>query len=84
MPRPAGARVAVPYLTQLTRPPPRLDCLLCLAARVLTRLLQGFYARPQKKEDGTLNIMVWEVGIPGKEGVSWDLPAQGDATDAAD
>lgn len=30
---------------------------------------KGFYARPQKKEDGTLNMMVWEIGIPGKEGV---------------
>ncbi|GMK56012.1 hypothetical protein CspeluHIS016_0210680 [Cutaneotrichosporon spelunceum] len=31
----------------------------------------GFYARPQKKEDGTLNMMVWDVGIPGKEGTDW-------------
>lgn len=28
----------------------------------------GFYARPAKKSDGTLNIMQWETGIPGKEG----------------
>ncbi|BEI85838.1 hypothetical protein CcaverHIS002_0601250 [Cutaneotrichosporon cavernicola] len=31
----------------------------------------GFYARPQKKEDGTLNMMVWDVGIPGKEATDW-------------
>jgi hypothetical protein len=30
---------------------------------------QGFYARPMKAADGTLNLMVWEVGIPGKQGV---------------
>lgn len=27
----------------------------------------GFYARPAKREDNSMNIMVWEVGIPGKE-----------------
>ena len=32
------------------------------------RGLQGFYARPQKKGD-VLDLLVWEVGIPGKEGV---------------
>ena len=26
----------------------------------------GFYARPQSKSDGTLNLMIWECGIPGK------------------
>jgi hypothetical protein len=31
---------------------------------------QGFYAKPQKNADGTLNMMLWEVGIPGKQGVS--------------
>jgi hypothetical protein len=34
----------------------------------LTR--QGFYARPVKAADGTQNMMVWELGIPGKQGVS--------------
>ena len=29
----------------------------------------GFYARPEKKEDGALNIMRWETGIPGKDGI---------------
>jgi hypothetical protein len=32
--------------------------------------MQGFYAKPVKAADGTLNMMVWEVGIPGKQGVS--------------
>ena len=38
----------------------------------LTRvlLLQGFYARPAKAPDGTLNLMEWDVGIPGKQNVS--------------
>eukprot|EP01036_Dinobryon_divergens_P029346 gene29346-38425_t len=31
----------------------------------------GFYARPEKKEDGALNIMRWETGIPGKDGTDW-------------
>ena len=31
----------------------------------------GFYARPTSKEDGSSNIMVWEAGIPGKEGTDW-------------
>lgn len=28
----------------------------------------GFYAKPGKKADNSTNIMVWETGIPGKEG----------------
>jgi ubiquitin-conjugating enzyme E2 I len=32
--------------------------------------LQGFYAKPTKSPDGSMNLMEWEVGIPGKEGVS--------------
>jgi ubiquitin-conjugating enzyme E2 I len=31
---------------------------------------QGFWARPQKIGD-TLNLLTWEAGIPGKEGVSF-------------
>jgi len=31
---------------------------------------QGFVARPTKAADGTLNLMNWECGIPGKKGVS--------------
>ena len=30
---------------------------------------QGFYARPAKASDGTMNLMEWEVGIPGKSNV---------------
>ncbi|KAM0788527.1 SUMO conjugating enzyme Hus5 [Microbotryomycetes sp. NB124-2] len=31
----------------------------------------GFWARPQKTSDGSLNLMLWDVGIPGKEGTIW-------------
>lgn len=41
---------------------------------------QGFYAKPSKAADGSMNLMEWEVGIPGKQGVrflrvSMDLPS---------
>lgn len=39
--------------------------------------MQGFYARPVKKADGTLNLLEWDVGIPGKPDVS--LLVGGDA-----
>jgi ubiquitin-conjugating enzyme E2 I len=29
----------------------------------------GFYARPTTGTDGSLNLMNWECGIPGKVGV---------------
>ena len=32
--------------------------------------LQGFFAKPVKKSDGTMNLMEWEVGIPGKDNVN--------------
>lgn len=32
--------------------------------------LKGFYARPMKGADGTLDLLVWEAGIPGKKDVS--------------
>ncbi|KAK1922104.1 ubiquitin-conjugating enzyme/RWD-like protein [Papiliotrema laurentii] len=32
----------------------------------------GFYAKPQKQADGTLNMMLWEVGIPGKKDTNWE------------
>lgn len=35
---------------------------------------KGFYAKPMKNDDGTLNMMKWEVGIPGKEEVGIALP----------
>jgi hypothetical protein len=31
---------------------------------------QGFFAKPQKDGD-SLNLMQWDIGIPGKEGVRW-------------
>ncbi|KAL7418411.1 SUMO conjugating enzyme Hus5 [Cryptotrichosporon argae] len=31
-----------------------------------------FYAKPMKKDDGTLDMMLWEVGVPGKEGTDWE------------
>lgn len=32
-------------------------------------LAQGFYAKPTKAADGSMNLLEWEVGIPGKAGV---------------
>ncbi|KAL4067706.1 ubiquitin-conjugating enzyme/RWD-like protein [Scleroderma citrinum] len=32
----------------------------------------GFYAKPVKAADGSMNLMEWEVGIPGKTGTAWD------------
>jgi hypothetical protein len=32
--------------------------------------MKGFYARPKKEADGSLNLLFWEVGIPGRAGVS--------------
>ena len=31
--------------------------------------LKGFYAKPAKAADGSMNLMEWEVGIPGKSKV---------------
>ncbi|KAG6832045.1 SUMO conjugating enzyme Hus5 [Tricholoma furcatifolium] len=33
---------------------------------------QGFYAKPSKSSDGSMNLMEWEVGIPGRSGTSWE------------
>jgi len=32
----------------------------------------GFYARPDKGDDGDANIMKWVCGIPGKDGTLWE------------
>lgn len=32
--------------------------------------LKGFYAKPAKAADGSMNLMEWEVGIPGKSKVN--------------
>ncbi len=34
----------------------------------------GFYAKPMKKSDNSIDLMNWEVGIPGKEG-RWFISA---------
>ncbi|KAK9474096.1 ubiquitin-conjugating enzyme/RWD-like protein [Dipodascopsis tothii] len=31
----------------------------------------GFYAKPNKLADGSLDLMTWSVGIPGKAGTIW-------------
>ncbi|BGP14649.1 SUMO conjugating enzyme Hus5 [Rhodosporidiobolus nylandii] len=31
----------------------------------------GFWAKPQKNEDGSLNLKIWDTGIPGKENVHY-------------
>ena len=28
--------------------------------------------RPMKNADGTMNLMLWEYGIPGKKGTPWE------------
>ncbi|THH09363.1 hypothetical protein EW145_g2078 [Phellinidium pouzarii] len=33
---------------------------------------EGFYARPAKAADGSMNLMEWEVGIPGKQHTAWE------------
>lgn len=35
----------------------------------------GFWAKPKKAADGTLDMKTWETGIPGKEGVSRSDPS---------
>eukprot|EP00124_Ichthyophonus_hoferi_P001826 Ihof_evm7s107 gene=Ihof_evmTU7s107 len=32
----------------------------------------GFTAHPIKKTDGTMDLMTWECGIPGKRGSDWE------------
>lgn len=44
--------------------------LLTLSSFLSVSLVQGFYARPAKAADGSLDLMNWEVGIPGKPNVS--------------
>jgi hypothetical protein len=44
--------------------------ILCGMVADSSRLIpQGFYARPAKAPDGSMNLMIWECGIPGKKGV---------------
>lgn len=39
--------------------------------------LQGFWARPQKLGEA-LNLLQWDVGVPGKDGVSLSVAGRGD------
>ncbi|KAI7864231.1 SUMO-conjugating enzyme ubc9 [Spinellus fusiger] len=32
----------------------------------------GFWARPGKNEDNSLDLMNWKCGIPGKENTAWE------------
>jgi ubiquitin-conjugating enzyme E2 I len=32
----------------------------------------GFFAKPAKLADGSMNLMEWQVGIPGKAGTPWE------------
>ncbi|KAI8854326.1 ubiquitin-conjugating enzyme/RWD-like protein [Chytridium lagenaria] len=32
----------------------------------------GFWAKPDKNADNTMNLLSWKVGIPGKPGTSWE------------
>ncbi len=32
----------------------------------------GFFAKPEKSNDGSLNLLSWTAGIPGKPGTSWE------------
>lgn len=41
--------------------------------KALAHQTQGFWAKPMKGADGTLNLLVWEAGIPGKAGVSFGV-----------
>ncbi|KAJ3068654.1 E2 SUMO-conjugating protein ubc9 [Podochytrium sp. JEL0797] len=34
--------------------------------------LFGFYAKPTKNADNSLNMMKWDVGIPGKKDTPWE------------
>eukprot|EP00127_Corallochytrium_limacisporum_P003219 Clim_evm68s147 gene=Clim_evmTU68s147 len=32
----------------------------------------GFFAKPKQKSDGTLDMLRWDCGIPGKKGTDWE------------
>lgn len=40
-----------------------------LEYRISLNVTKGFYAKPTKAADGSMNLLEWEVGIPGKAGV---------------
>mmetsp|Transcript_16840 Transcript_16840/g.25319 ORF Transcript_16840/g.25319 Transcript_16840/m.25319 type:complete len:157 (+) Transcript_16840:108-578(+) len=34
----------------------------------------GFFARPQKRKDGSQNLFTWKCGFPGRTGTIWEGP----------
>ncbi|KAL3782475.1 hypothetical protein HJC23_002226 [Cyclotella cryptica] len=53
--------------------PPPEDYVFCVERKSWRRDHPfGFYARPVARGDGSSNLMVWETGIPGKEGTDWE------------
>jgi ubiquitin-protein ligase len=48
-----------------------ISCAIC-STETFPSIFKGFYAKPVKGADGSMNLMEWEVGIPGKAGVSLD------------
>ncbi len=32
----------------------------------------GFFAKPVLREDGSMNLLIWECGIPGRKGTPWE------------
>lgn len=48
---------------------PRIALGFAIWISTLTFSPQGFFAKPAKASDGSMNLMEWEVGIPGKTGV---------------
>ena len=40
---------------------------------ILASMINMFsFCRPMKNADGTMNLMLWEYGIPGKKGTPWE------------
>lgn len=46
-------------------------CSQCALLRCILVTKKGFFARPEKGADGTLDLMTWEAGIPGKKDTKW-------------
>lgn len=78
-PKPPGAAGLVPP----SAPPPPDMAANPMASLAQTRLREerkawrkdkpfGFWARPLTNADGSLDIMKWEAGIPGKDGTIWE------------
>lgn len=59
-----------PALARPTDPRPPPPPFLVLPSALEQDHPYGFWAKPKKASDGTLDMKTWETGIPGKEGVS--------------